>query len=496
MIITHNGNILTNDGVILNKVGGVSPSPFSNEYSMEFNGVDDRIDCGDFDSSVLTALSISVWVKTTFTTGGDSTNIGYIVAKDDVATSRDIILNYRGTGTNKINFAFWSPSGVLSSIASPTFPLGNPADGAWHHILATWDGTTDANKIQLFVDGNLVAQGTANDTGVRDSSTTELTIGGPDDATNTRLFYGNIDEVAIFNGDVSANVDDIYNLGVPTDLTSLNPLKWYRMGDNATFKDSQWLLPSNENKDKVSNYSMSFDGTDDAIIFPDDTTYKSILKNSISVWFKCTSLDSGTTYLFDTGRHRIGFISSTNQLRYQFSKSPNQDDIRISNLTITDGNWHHILACFDGSTRIANVFYDGVLVNTKNPTNNTSTDQQLYNGIGTDYLGTNRYFVGTIDEVAFWHDSDQSANVSTIYNGGTPSDLNSLPTGPTNWIRMGDGATWDGTNWTLLDEGIMSATPTSSNMDINARGGDAPNSENNALSYNIALSGRTTDVPT
>jgi hypothetical protein len=53
---------------------------------MEFNGVDDRIDCGDFDSSVLTALSISVWVKTTFTTGGDSTNIGYIVAKDDVAT--------------------------------------------------------------------------------------------------------------------------------------------------------------------------------------------------------------------------------------------------------------------------------------------------------------------------------------------------------------------------------------------------------------------------
>jgi len=34
------------------------------------------------------------------------------------------------------------------------------------------------------------------------------------------------------------------------------------------------------------------------------------------------------------------------------------------------------------------------------------------------------------------------------------------------------------------------------NMDINDRVGDAPNSENNALSYNMVLSGRTTDVPT
>ena len=224
----------------------------------------------------------------------------------------------------------------------------------------------------------------------------------------------------------------------------------------------------------ANEYSMIFDGVDEAITFPDDPTYASTLKHSISVWFKCTTLNSGTTYLFDTGNQRLGFISSTSQLRYQITDSPNSDDIRISGLTITDGNWHHVLATFDGSTQIAKVYYDGVLVNTKNPTNNNSTDPQLNYGIGAVYLGTNRWFNGSIDEVAFWHDTDQSANITDIYNGGTPTDLNSLPTGPTNWVRMGDGATWDGFTWNLPDLGVMNGSPRSRNMEEADRQTDVP----------------------
>lgn len=229
------------------------------------------------------------------------------------------------------------------------------------------------------------------------------------------------------------------------------------------------------NQDTFDNeYSMIFDGVDEAITFPDDPTYGSTLKSSISVWFKCTTLNSGTTYVFDTGRHRVGFIQSGSRLRYQLGLSPAQDDIRISGLTITDGQWHHILACFDGSTRNANVFYDGSLVFTKNPTNVTGTNQQLYNGIGASYLGTSRWFNGSIDEVAFWHDTDQSANISSIWNGGTPNDLNTLATPPTNYVRMGDGATWDGINWNLPDLGVMNGTPVSRNMEEADRQADVP----------------------
>lgn len=225
----------------------------------------------------------------------------------------------------------------------------------------------------------------------------------------------------------------------------------------------------------ANEYSMNFDGIDEAITFPADVAYNSILKHSISVWFKCTTLgSSGTHYLFDTGRIRLGFIQNTSQLRYEIRDSPTADDIRISGLTITDGNWHHILATFDGSTQIAKVHYDGSLIFTKNPTNNNSTDAQLANAIGSAYLGSSRFFVGNIDEVAFWHDTDQSANISSIWNGGTPDDLNALPTPPTNYVRMGDGATWDGFTWNLPDLGVMNGNPRSRNMEEADRQTDVP----------------------
>ena len=44
-----------------------------------------------------------------------------------------------------------------------------------------------------------------------------------------------------------------------------------------------------------------------------------------------------------------------------------------------------------------------------------------------------------VDELAIW-DSDQSGNVSSIYNNGTPFDLSTLGTQPKHWWRMGDGS--------------------------------------------------------
>jgi alkaline phosphatase len=44
-------------------------------------------------------------------------------------------------------------------------------------------------------------------------------------------------------------------------------------------------------------------------------------------------------------------------------------------------------------------------------------------------------FGGLIDEVAIW-DSDQSSNLSTIYNSRVPADLSALS--PLSWWRMGE----------------------------------------------------------
>ena len=51
-----------------------------------------------------------------------------------------------------------------------------------------------------------------------------------------RLTLGNIDEVSVYNSELSASdVASIYNgngAGKPGDVTSLNPVGWWRMGDN------------------------------------------------------------------------------------------------------------------------------------------------------------------------------------------------------------------------------------------------------------------------
>ena len=468
----------------------VSGPSFANQYSMDFDGVNDRIDCGDFDSSALTALSISVWVKTDFTTGGDTTNIGYIVTKDNVSAGRDLYLTYRGTGHNKLNFGFWSPGGTVSSVSSPTFPLGTPADGNWHLILATWDGTTDANKMQLFVDGSLVAQATANDTGIRDSPTTELTIGGPDATTNTRLFYGNIDEVAIFNGDVSANVADIYNLGTPTDLTSLNPLKWYRMGDNATFKDPQWLLPSNENKDKTSNYSLDFDGVNDYFEIPKNSSLSLINTNfSISIWLNPDFSHNGLLMMNYAGTNGWGVYYNSGSIR--FYDAP----VWTTVTTISTGQWTHILIVGDytGSNLIC---YKNDVEVYNNSHTFTITESTANVFIGSE-RGTGFFYNGKLDEVSLWNKGLSASEVSELYNNGIPSNLasHSSYSNAISWWRMGDNATFDGTNWTIPDL-VGSNSGTTSNMDINSRVGDAPSSENNAISVNMDIADRVQDVPT
>ena len=55
-----------------------------------------------------------------------------------------------------------------------------------------------------------------------------------------------------------------------------------------------------------------------------------------------------------------------------------------------------------------------------------------------------------VDELAVW-DSDQSANISSIYSVGGAVDLMSLQDEPEHWWRMGDGDTFP----FLFDTGVQ-----------------------------------------
>ena len=121
-----------------------------------------------------------------------------------------------------------------------------------------------------------------------------------------------------------------------------------------------------------------------------------------------------------------------------------------------DNSWHHYLISYDGGTTGASsgqinnyysrfkIFIDGVQQTTTNSNSNF--------GITTGLIGQNlrvaRYNAGNylrnnckIDELLVFN-SDQSGNVSAIYNSGTPFDYSLLTTPPVHWWRMGDGDTF------------------------------------------------------
>ena len=127
----------------------------------------------------------------------------------------------------------------------------------------------------------------------------------------------------------------------------------------------------------------------------------------------------------------------------------------VGSVSSSDG-WQHFLITYDGGTtgassgNISNyysrfsIYIDGVA----QTTTNTNSNFGITSGLTGQNFRVGRYNTGSymrnsckIDELAIWN-SDQSANVSDIYNSKTPFDLSTLTTPPEHWWRMGDGDTY------------------------------------------------------
>tara|TARA_R100001460_G_scaffold43510_1_gene79843 strand:- start:721 stop:1476 length:756 start_codon:yes stop_codon:yes gene_type:complete len=219
---------LATHGVLRNSTAFVPPT-FANNYSIELDGIADYVNIGNTSLGITTAISVSAWVKIpTTNTGGGGANIQMILNEDSTSgTARNWALNWRGTGTNKWQFWLYNANGSFNIVQSSGL---TPNDGNWHHLLATYDGTTNTGGLKLFVDGASPFTATALSTGIRSTSSAEATIGATSGNTGFR-FEGTVDELAVWDTDQSANASAIYNSGAPNDLTSLSPFSWWRCGD-------------------------------------------------------------------------------------------------------------------------------------------------------------------------------------------------------------------------------------------------------------------------
>ncbi len=225
-----------------------------------------------------------------------------------------------------------------------------------------------------------------------------------------------------------------------------------------------------------SAYSISFDGTNDYVNLASVVT-PTAQQGTISAWVKSSS--SSYSPILNISSNTAGHnnywmglqFSGASPGKLQFAHRPNAGDFILytSASTYNDGNWHHVMVTSNGSSY--KLFIDGsedtsAITSGTNPSNVVGGwigDMVVKNScnIGAQRRnadGSNGYMTGNIDEVAVW-DSDESSNISTIYNSGTPGNLSSLT--PEHWYRMGDNN--GGSGNTLLDQGSIAINGTLTN---------------------------------
>jgi hypothetical protein len=157
------------------------------------------------------------------------------------------------------------------------------------------------------------------------------------------------------------------------------------------------------------------------------------------------------------GHLYLRFLGSSDTLRFQYGSQNNYLRWEAASNSLPADTWKHAMICYDGGTTGSSsgslndyygrftIFIDGVDVTSAGTWSHSNYGWS--GGIDADNLRVGRYSGGNymrdclVDELAVWG-SDQSANVTSIYNSGTPHDLSALGTAPDHWWRMGDGDTY------------------------------------------------------
>ena len=207
----------------------ISPNSYS-QNSFVFDGVDEYFDVGNPASLQITgALTLSAWVKIA-SSGGQSQQC--IISKHNGSTQRSFVLWAYTSGSTTAIAYIYSGASVYSVQATT-----NIRDGFWHHVMLVYTPSTSLN---IYIDGVLEGSNTTSIPSSINNATQDFEIARF--GSGVFQVLGNIDEVAVWNTDQSANISTIFNNGVPQDISSLSPISNWRMGEGATWNGSTWTL--------------------------------------------------------------------------------------------------------------------------------------------------------------------------------------------------------------------------------------------------------------
>lgn len=172
------------------------------KYALNFDGVDDTVNCGTGINADPTGLTISAWVSSSNWSSAGGLN-GVFAAKGTL--DGDATSTYALYWNATVGWTFFtlSSANVLSIVRDNTTATANKL----FHIV----GTATASTLSIYVDGQL-KNTAANSGGNIKTGTHTLNLGsdGP-----TRRLFGNIFDLAIWGRSLSATeISELYQIGI------------------------------------------------------------------------------------------------------------------------------------------------------------------------------------------------------------------------------------------------------------------------------------------
>ena len=205
--------------------------------------------------------------------------------------------------------------------------------------------------------------------------------------------------------------------------------------------------------------SLSFDGTDaflrcaggaifnDGVDGAEGNNSITDAEWTISCWIKIRSLPGARSpivgWLSNTHKnYGTGIMLESDGKIYAINSS-NSLDCYNERVSITSGEWHHVVASCNGvgASKKVRLYIDGKLE--QNTTTTTNPYSYLFCiGAGQQSAGTfNGYFNGWISDVAIYSEWHHAHEVEQLYNEGQPFNHKEGPRRANLelWFRMGDG---------------------------------------------------------
>jgi len=415
---------------------------------------------------------------TLFTENGAITISAWIYARSYGGSSLGRIIDRSNTSDGPcfqfvLGKLYFQVDGATDLIRSggTTIPLNQ-----WVHVSATWDGSTTASNVKLYVNGREDSYvDTISAVSLNDNSTAPFRIGN---RTGSSGFDGTMDEVRIYNRVLtSAEILSLYKNSqqyfVNGALSNTGLVGYWSLNDgNGSIATD---FSGKRNHGALTSSPTWVDGKFGKALRFSGSNYVSINDNpsirptsiTVSAWIRANSVTTGVRagvvskwflsalwgYSIETGLASCDAGAGDGArtgIKFMFrSTAVSTDTCAFSNLSEIPGKWQHVVGTFDESSGDAKIYIDGVLISTVDKTAGTLHQPLSPLGIGAinDNSSWGKNFDGTIDEVRIYNRALSDSEVATLYGKTRSVVVNKSIAGITNglvgwWTMDGGDINW------------------------------------------------------